>query len=113
MALLILQSVHSAIFAISLAATAWLWLCLISGRRSRLLWFAMVWLGLIAVGLILNGGVCPLQTLARHIEQTDEYVQDMLTPEWFNDLVVPVLAPPAAIAIAALGFVEIWKMRRR
>ena len=112
MALLILQTLHSAIFVCSVVFTVWLWVCLLTGRGGRWCWVGVFWLGAIGVSLFINGGVCPLQDVARWIEGTDEYVQDMLTPEWFNDLAVPMIAPPSVIAIAGLAMREALRLSR-
>ena len=103
MALLALQAVHSAIFAASVAFTVWIWVCALRGRADAVSVAGCIWLGAIALALLANNGVCPLQDVARWIVGTEGYVKDMLTPEAFNDLAVPVLAPPAALGVAILG----------
>ncbi len=111
MALLVLQTVHSGIVTVSCVATVWLWVCLITGRRDRWLWMGIAWLVAIAAGLAMNGWVCPLQNVARWIEGTDRYVPDLLTPNWYNALIVPVLTPPAVVAIGAIVWLD--HVRRR
>jgi len=102
MALLALQTVHSAIFLVAVIATVWIWVCVVRGRRRRSTYLAVIYLAAIGAGLVLHQGVCPLQDVAQWIVGTEAYVQDMLTPEAFNDQVVPVLAPPAVLGIVAL-----------
>jgi len=102
MALLILQTVHSGIVCVSFASVGILWWSVLTGRSGRWTVFAAAWLIAIALGLVLNGFVCPLQNVARWIEGTDRYVPDLLTPNWYNALIVPVLTPPAVLAMAWL-----------
>lgn len=111
MALLLLQTFHSIIFLISIMAMIWLWVGLLTRRRGRWVWAASVWMSVIALGLVLNGGVCHLQKVARWIEGTDSYVKDMLTLIWFNNAAVPFLTPPTIIAMIGLGIVELRKRR--
>lgn len=109
MALLALQTLHTAILATSVAFIIWLWVCLVTGCAGRWMIAGWLWPAVIGLSLLANDGVCPLQDLARWVTASKGYVRDMLTPIWFNNLAVPLTAPPALIAMSAL----VWREARR
>jgi len=106
-ALLTLQVVHTLVYAAGQASVVLILWSGLTGRPVALLKYALICIGIIVACRAVNGGVCPLYTLARWLVDAgpNEVVQDMLTPVWFNDIVTPVNVP-----FAVAGFLLIaWR----
>ena len=100
-ALLVLQVVHTLVYAAGQASVLVALWCGITGRPSPWLKYAIACLTIIVVARALNGGPCPLYTLALWLvdAQPGDTVRDMLTPIWFNELVTPVNLPLGALGL--------------
>ena len=113
-ALLTLQTVHTLVYGagqVSVLVVLW---CGLSGRPSPWLKHAIACLTIIVVARAINGGPCPLYTLALWIAdaQPGETVKDMLTPIWFNELVTPVNLPLGALGVVLIAwrsFADRWQ----
>lgn len=113
LAMLTLQTVHTLVYAagqVSVLIVLW---CGITGRPTPWLKFALGCLSVIVVARALNGGPCPLYTLAIWLAdaQPGEPVRDMLTPIWFNELVTPVNLPLGAAGVLLIAwrhFADRW-----
>ncbi len=105
-ALLILQTVHTLVYAagqVSVLVVLWSGM---TGRPSAWLKYGIGCLSVIVFARALNGGPCPLYTLAVWLTeaQPGEAVRDMLTPIWFNELVTPVNLPLGALGMLLIGW---------
>lgn len=100
--LLALQIVHTLIAVISVVLAGHLVSRAIKGGGGRGVFIAAIWLLGIFASLIAVGFECTLQLLARRIEGVDHQVQDLLTPSWFNDLIVPVTTPVVFTALTVI-----------
>ena len=107
--LLILKAVHTGVVFLSASATCYILYCGIKNRLGFWLWMALAYVVLIGVGLVANGGMCPLQNLARAIMGADRWVPDLFMPNWVANLIVPVLAPLDAIG----AILVIWRLLQR
>jgi len=107
--LLILKAVHTAIVFLSASATCYILYCGVKNRLDRWLWAALAYVVLIGVGLVANGGMCPLQNLARAIMGTNQWVPDLFMPNWMANLIVPVFAPLDAIGAILVA----WRLFQR
>lgn len=107
--LLILKAGHTAIVLLSASATCYILFCGVKNRLGFWLWAALAYVALIGVGLVANGGMCPLQNLARSIMGTNRWVPDLFMPNWVASLIVPVLAPLDVIGVALV----VWRLFQR
>lgn len=106
MALVTLQAVHTVVYAAGQASVLIVLWCGITGRPNRWLKFGIACLSVIVVARAVNGGPCPLYTLAVWLvdARPGEVVQDMLTPMWFNELVTPVNLPLGALGMMLISW---------
>ena len=107
--LLILKAVHTGVVFLSASATCYILYCGVKNRLSGWLWAALVYVVLIGVGLVTNGGRCPLQDVAQAIKGTGRWVPDLFMPNWAANLIVPVLAP---LDVIGAGLVA-WRLFQR
>lgn len=109
-ALLILQTVHTLVYAAGQASVLLMLWCGVTGRQHPWFRLAMICLGLILAGRAANGGICPLYTMAQWLvdAQPGEVVQDMLTPIWFNELVTPINIPLGVLGVSLVAWRSIF-----
>ncbi|MBT8440837.1 MAG: hypothetical protein KJO76_00515 [Gammaproteobacteria bacterium] len=105
-AMLALQSVHTIVYMVGQASVILMLWCGFTGRQHSLIKYAMICLGIILVARAVNGGYCPLHTMAVWLADAapGEPVRDMLTPLWFNELVTPVNIPLGALGFALVAW---------
>jgi hypothetical protein len=105
-AMLTLQFVHTLVYGagqVSVLVVLW---CGVTGRQSPWLKYSVACLTVIVVARILNGGPCPLYSMAIWLAgaQPGDPVRDMLTPIWFNELVTPVNLPLGVLGMALIAW---------
>ena len=109
-ALLVLQTVHTLVYAAGQASVLLILWCGVTGRQHTWFRLAMICLGLILAGRAANGGICPLYTMAQWLveAQPGEIVQDMLTPVWFNELVTPINFPIGGLGLLLVAWRSLY-----
>ncbi len=106
-----LKLAHTAIFAAASAGILYTLYCGVRGIENRWLYASVALTVGIAACLVLNGCVCPLQTLARRLAGTpDQGVSDIYLPRAVADLIVPVSSPLAVTGIALVAW-RAWRRR--
>jgi len=110
LALLILQTVHTLVYAAGQASVLLILWCGVTGRQHAWFRLAMICLGLILAGRAMNGGICPLYTMAQWLvdARPGEIVQDMLTPVWFNELVTPINFPIGGLGLLLVAWRSLY-----
>lgn len=108
-ALLALQTAHTIVYAAGQASVLIVLWCGITGRPNAGLRYAVACLVTILIARALNGGVCPLYTMALWLAQAGpgDPVRDMLTPIWFNELVTPINFPLGAFGMLLVAWREL------
>lgn len=101
-----LRFIHTVIFAVAALAIVTTPISALRGRVTGWTWAGVGYTAVIGVALALNGCVCPLQTLARHIAGVDHWISDIFLPEWMANAIVPVCTP---IAFAGYALV-LWRV---
>ena len=109
-ALLILQTFHTLVYAAGQASVLLILWCGVTGRQHPWFRLAMICLGLILAGRAMNGGICPLYTMAQWMvdARPGEIVQDMLTPVWFNELVTPINFPIGGLGLLLVAWRSLY-----
>ncbi|MBM3790621.1 MAG: hypothetical protein FJW35_09775 [Acidobacteria bacterium] len=77
-----IKAVHTAIYAVMVAAIFYTLYSGVTGRPDTLLIVAIGTVGLEAVVFLANGRRCPLTDLARRYGDPKGYVGDTFLPEW-------------------------------
>jgi hypothetical protein len=78
--LLLVRTLHSAIFLVELGAILWLVVSGLLGRRDRTVAAAGALVAAEAAVFVANGGVCPLTPLAEHLGAGRGSVSDIFLP---------------------------------
>jgi len=79
--LAVVKTVHTVIYVVMAAATIYVFLCGVSGRRDRMLIVAAALVALEGLVFLGNGMRCPLTSLAQRFGDPKGYVGDTLFPE--------------------------------
>jgi hypothetical protein len=95
-AVVVLKSVHTLIFAVELTAILWLVITGLRGRRDRTVGIATAAVALEAAVFLANDGVCPLTPLTERLgadrgSVSDIFLPDLLarnTPTWSTALLI-------------------------
>jgi hypothetical protein len=96
---LALRAFHTAIAVFELGCLGYIWGCVISGRRGRLLRGAMAILTAEGAGLVIGRGNCPLGPLQRRLGDPVPLFELVLPPAWAKRA-VPILAAVSGLGIA-------------
>lgn len=100
LAIVLVKSVHTAIFLIELTAIGWLVFTGLVGRRDRTVTIAAAAVAAEATVFVLNDQVCPLTPLAETLGASRGSVSDIFLPDAVART-IPVWST-ALVAIAAL-----------
>ncbi len=109
MQLAILKAAHTLIVALNGAGILYTIYCGARGRFGWKLWAAIALSAGIALGLAINGLVCPLQSLARRISGAEGWAADLFLPHWAAYLIAPVYG---ALMVVGYGLVA-WRIIER
>lgn len=107
----LIRGVHT--FAVALNALAILQVIHsgLTGRIGVFTWMSVGYSALIALGLVINGRVCPLQTLAQQVAGTDRWVRDLFFLNEVAHLIAPVLGAGMAIGYGLVAW-RLWQRQR-
>lgn len=84
---------HTMVFLLSAGAIFYLLWAGISGRLTPFIWVAVAIPALVGLGLKLNGDECILQTWAKRLEGSSEWVSDIYIPDWLSLRVRTIFTP--------------------
>jgi hypothetical protein len=107
--IVLLRAAHTLIVALNGAGILYTIYCGVRGRFDRMLWAAVALSAGIAIGLAINGLICPLQTLARRITGIEGWAPDLFLPHWAAWLIAPVYG---SLMAAGYGLV-VWRLVQR
>jgi hypothetical protein len=79
-----IKAVHTAIYAVMVAAIFYVLYCGITGTLNVLLALSIGLVGLEGVVFFVNGRKCPLTALAKQYGDPKGYVGDLFCPEWLS-----------------------------
>ena len=96
---LALRAGHTAIAVIELSCLGYVWACVATGRRDRLLHTAMSVLAAEGAGLVIGRGNCPLGPLQDRLGDPVPLFELVLPPVWARRA-VPILAGISVVGIA-------------
>jgi hypothetical protein len=99
-----IKALHTAIYAVMVAAIFYVIYCGISGTLNVLL---AVSVGLVALeGAVFfgNGRKCPLTALAKQCGDPKGYVGDLFCPEWLADRTFSIFTSLFVIGLLLVGF---------
>lgn len=111
--LALLKAAHTAIVALNAAGVLYTVYCGVRGRFGWLLWASIALSAGIALGLAINGLICPLQSLARRIAGVDGWASDLFLPHWAAYLIAPVLGPLMALGYGLVAWRLVQRRARR
>jgi hypothetical protein len=104
--IVILRVAHTVIVALNGAGILYTIYCGIKGTFGLLLWASVLLSAGIALGLLINGFICPLQTLARKIIGVESWAPDLYLPQLAAWLIAPVYG-----ALMAVGYgLVAWRL---
>jgi hypothetical protein len=107
--LILLRAAHTIIVALNGAGILYTIYCGAKGQFGWLLWASIVLSAGIAIGLAVNGLLCPLQTLARHISGVEGWAPDLYLPNWVAFLIAPVYGTLMGVGYGLVG----WRLLQR
>lgn len=93
MVLLVVKFVHTLVFLLLSSCVLYILFCGITNRFPRNAFLAILLILIEGVILLLNGGQCPLTTLAEHLGAADGQVADIFLPRWFADRLFALCTP--------------------
>ena len=96
---LALRAGHTAIAVVELSCLGYVWACVATGRRDRLLYAAMSALAVEGAGLVIGRGDCPLGPLQDRLGDPVPLFELVLPPVWARRA-VPILAGISLLGIA-------------
>ena len=108
-AVAVVKSVHTTIFAIELASILWLVVSGLMGRRDRTVAAAAAAVAVESAVFVANGGVCPLTPLAERLGSGHGNVSDIFLPDvvartipaWSSALIVLAVGLHARSVVGA------------
>jgi hypothetical protein len=107
--LILLRAAHTLIVALNGAGILYTIYCGVRARFDGKLWAAVALSAGIALGLAINGLICPLQILARRITGIEGWAPDLFLPYWAAWLIAPVYG-----SLMALGYsLVLWRLVQR
>lgn len=106
----LIRGVHTLAVVLNALGIACVIVSGVTGRIGRWTWAAIGYSAFIALGLAINGRVCPLQTLAQHVAGTDRWVRDLFFLNEVAHLIAPVLGAGMAIGYALVAW-RLWRRR--
>jgi hypothetical protein len=102
-AALAFRVVHGVITASFLSCIAYVWWCVLTGRRDRLLGYIVGALVSEGACVAANGGDCPLGPIQDRLEDPVPFFELVLRSPRAAKLAVPVLGGVAAVGIVLLA----------
>ena len=96
---LALRAAHTGIAVVELSCLGYVWACVITGRRDRLLHGAVSVLAAEGAGLVIGRGNCPLGPLQQRLGDPVPLFELVLPPVWARRA-VPILAGLSAVGMA-------------
>ena len=99
-AVAVVKTVHTVIFAVELASIVWLVVSGLLGRRDRTVAAAAAAVAIESAVFVANDGVCPLTPLAEHLGAMHGNVSDIYLPDTVART-IPVWS--SALIVLAIG----------
>lgn len=97
--LVLIKSIHTAIFVVMNVCLAILIFEVITDRISYLSWISIAALLTESVVLVANGWRCPISIYAQNIGVTDGHESDIFLPLWFTDRIPVVYGSVLAVTL--------------
>lgn len=94
---------HTMVFLLSAGAIFFLLWAGLSGTLTSFVWIAAAVPALMGLGLKLNGDECILQTWAKRLQGSQEWVSDIYIPDWLALRIRPIFTPLYALGLVLVG----------
>ncbi len=108
-AVLMLKSLHTAVFLVELASIFWLVISGLIGRRDRSVALAAAAVAAEAAVFVANDGVCPLTPMTERLGATRGSVSDIFLP----DVVARTIPTWSSALVVLAGMLHVRAARRR
>jgi hypothetical protein len=99
-----IKAVHTAVYAVMVAAIFYVLYCGITGTRSILLAVSIGLVCLEGVVFFVNGRKCPLTALAKQYGDPKGYVGDLFCPEWLSRRTFSIFTSLFVLGLLLVGF---------
>ena len=109
LAVLVLKSLHTAVFLVELASIFWLVISGLIGRRDRSVALAAAAVAAEAAVFVANDGVCPLTPMTERLGATRGSVSDIFLP----DVVARTIPTWSSALVVLAGMLHVRAARRR